>query len=156
MLADLYRRWADRWTTPAASMASMADAGAYGAAHHRRLPEAPGPMQVVSGRIDKPKVHFEAPPPRPLRRDEPVLSLVQCTSPAGETPLPALARAGLAHLYFESIHPFETAMAESAEPSPKRRWRRAPDNRAHRTFTPDPRAAADTTRSLRRRQDPGR
>jgi Fic family protein len=29
------------------------------------------------------------------------------TGPAGDQPLPALARAGLAHLYFESIHPFE-------------------------------------------------
>jgi Fic family protein len=29
------------------------------------------------------------------------------TGPTGETPLPALARAGLAHLYFECIHPFE-------------------------------------------------
>jgi Fic family protein len=28
-------------------------------------------------------------------------------SPDGEGPLPALTRAGIAHLYFESIHPFE-------------------------------------------------
>jgi Fic family protein len=34
-------------------------------------------------------------------------SWFNATSPAGETPLPALARAGLAHVYFESIHPFE-------------------------------------------------
>jgi Fic family protein len=29
------------------------------------------------------------------------------TAPAGREPLPALTRAGMAHLYFESIHPFE-------------------------------------------------
>ncbi len=29
------------------------------------------------------------------------------TAPKGNTPLPALTRAGIAHLYFESIHPFE-------------------------------------------------
>ena len=29
------------------------------------------------------------------------------TSPGGAEPLPPLTRAGIAHLYFESIHPFE-------------------------------------------------
>jgi Fic family protein len=29
------------------------------------------------------------------------------TAPSGTPPLPALTRAGIAHLYFESIHPFE-------------------------------------------------
>jgi Fic family protein len=29
------------------------------------------------------------------------------TAPGGKQPLPALTRAGIAHLYFESIHPFE-------------------------------------------------
>jgi len=29
------------------------------------------------------------------------------TGPRGEEPLPALTRAGIAHLYFECIHPFE-------------------------------------------------
>lgn len=29
------------------------------------------------------------------------------TSPSATTPLPALTRAGIAHVYFESIHPFE-------------------------------------------------
>jgi Fic family protein len=29
------------------------------------------------------------------------------TAPYGKEPLPALTRAGIAHLYFESIHPFE-------------------------------------------------
>jgi Fic family protein len=29
------------------------------------------------------------------------------TAPAGRSPLPAITRAGIAHLWFESIHPFE-------------------------------------------------
>ena len=66
------------------------------------------PMQVVSGRLDKPKVHFEAPPssavPAEMAR---FCSWFNDTSPGGVAPLPGVTRAGLAHLYFESIHPFE-------------------------------------------------
>jgi Fic family protein len=66
------------------------------------------PMQVVSGRIGSPKVNFEAPPaervPAEMRR---FLDWFNRTGPAGAKPLPAIARAGVAHLYFESIHPFE-------------------------------------------------
>lgn len=68
------------------------------------------PMQVLSGRIDKPKVHFEAPPssrvPEEMGR---FLDWFNDTRPgAGNAnALPALTRAGVAHLYFESIHPFE-------------------------------------------------
>lgn len=66
------------------------------------------PMQVVSGRVDEPTVHFEAPP----STDVPpmmaaFLEWFDRTGPAGPDPLPALTRAGTAHLYFESIHPFE-------------------------------------------------
>jgi Fic family protein len=66
------------------------------------------PMQVVSGPIEKRKVHFEAPPskavPAEMRR---FLAWFNNTAPHGSTPLPALIRAGLTHLYFVSIHPFE-------------------------------------------------
>lgn len=66
------------------------------------------PMQVVSGRVYEPKVHFEAPPssrvPREMGR---FIAWFNATSPTGKTPLPPLTRAGLAHFYFESIHPFE-------------------------------------------------
>ncbi len=66
------------------------------------------PMQVVSGRIDRPKVHFEAPPSGrvPSEMAE-FLDWFECTSPSGSKPLPAITRAGTAHLWFESIHPFE-------------------------------------------------
>ena len=66
------------------------------------------PMQVISGSQMKPKVHFEAPPsdrvPIEMAR---FVDWFNRTAPDGPHPLPALARSGMAHLYFESIHPFE-------------------------------------------------
>jgi len=66
------------------------------------------PMQIVSGAVYAPKVHFEAPPSEQVLAEmERLLAWFEATSPSGSRPLPALARAGLAHLWFESIHPFE-------------------------------------------------
>jgi Fic family protein len=66
------------------------------------------PMQVVSGRIDAPKVHFEAPPSSAVSDEMAVfVEWFNNTGPSASLALPTLARAGLAHLYFESIHPFE-------------------------------------------------
>jgi Fic family protein len=65
-------------------------------------------MQVVSGAIYSPRVHFEAPPaskvPKEMAR---FMKWFNRTAPTGAEPLPALTRAGVAHIYFESIHPFE-------------------------------------------------
>lgn len=66
------------------------------------------PMQVVSGSIDAPRVHFEAPPSgRVAKEMARFVKWFNQTAPNGHEPLPALTRAGIAHLYFESIHPFE-------------------------------------------------
>ena len=66
------------------------------------------PMRVVSGPIATPRIHFEAPPshrvPMEMHR---FLTWFNQTAPDGQRPLPALTRAGISHLYFESIHPFE-------------------------------------------------
>ena len=66
------------------------------------------PMQVISGALYAPTVHFEAPPssrvPAEMTR---FVDWFNRTTPNGREPLPALTRAGIAHLYFESIHPFE-------------------------------------------------
>jgi Fic family protein len=66
------------------------------------------PMEVVSGAMHAPTVHFEAPPsskvPEEMAR---FVTWFNRTAPAGSEPLPALTRAGIGHLYFESIHPFE-------------------------------------------------
>lgn len=66
------------------------------------------PMQVVSGPLHQPKVHFEALPSSSVPAEmERFIEWFESTSPGGKTPLPILTRAGIAHLYFVSIHPFE-------------------------------------------------
>lgn len=66
------------------------------------------PMQVLSGAIGSPKIHFEAPPARQVPSEMArFIDWFNRTAPAGAEPLPALTRAGVSHLYFESIHPFE-------------------------------------------------
>ena len=82
--------------------------------HDRRLEPIGGyrqhgeAMQIVSGRIDRPTVHFEAPPSNDVPTEMGnYLEWFNRTHPNGAEPLPALTRAGLSHLYFESIHPFE-------------------------------------------------
>jgi Fic family protein len=66
------------------------------------------PMQVVSGRIGAPTVHFEAPTSKRVPAEmKQFISWFNRTAPQGKEPLPAITRAGAAHLFFESIHPFE-------------------------------------------------
>jgi len=65
-------------------------------------------MQIVSGAVYAPKVHFEAPPSEQVQAEmERFLAWFEDTAPTGSRRLPALTRAGLAHLWFESIHPLE-------------------------------------------------
>ncbi len=66
------------------------------------------PMQVVSGAVHKPKVHFEAPPSKAMHREMTrLIHWLNDTAPGGKNPMPALTRAGVAHLHFVCIHPFE-------------------------------------------------
>jgi Fic family protein len=66
------------------------------------------PMEVVSGPIHSPRVHFEAPPSASVHKEMArFVTWFNRTAPSGTDPLPAVTRAGIAHLYFESIHPFE-------------------------------------------------
>ena len=66
------------------------------------------PMQVVSGAIYQPTIHFEAPPSSrmPAEMDR-FIKWFNATGPGGEGALPPLTRAGLAHLYFVCVHPCE-------------------------------------------------
>lgn len=61
------------------------------------------PMQIVSGAIGKEKIHFEAPPshivPKEMKR-----FISWFNKKMGHRPV---IHAAIAHLYFESIHPFE-------------------------------------------------
>lgn len=60
------------------------------------------PMQVVSGPIQKPIVHFEAPPSAKMPTE-----MARFFAWFEASDLPALTKAALAHLYFVTIHPFE-------------------------------------------------
>ncbi|MVW78093.1 Fic family protein [Bordetella sp. 02P26C-1] len=63
-----------------------------------------GPMQVVSGSIGRAKVHFEAPPANRLAAEMArFLDWLNDASPKE----PALVRAGLGHLWFVTLHPFD-------------------------------------------------
>lgn len=62
-----------------------------------------GPMQVVSGPIERRKVHFEAPPASCLRHE--VEQFLRWFNLRGEAD--PLIRAGLAHLWFITLHPFD-------------------------------------------------
>lgn len=64
------------------------------------------PMQVVSGRIDSPKVHFEA-PPRHLLDQELNCFIDWFNRSREEANLDPLLRAGIAHFWFITIHPLE-------------------------------------------------
>ena len=62
-----------------------------------------GPMQVVSGPIGRQRVHFEAPPADRLEREMARL-IAWLNAPAHE---PGLIRAGIGHLWFVTVHPFD-------------------------------------------------
>jgi Fic family protein len=109
MMVDLYRRFAEPldddtlfgWHRMTMSgRTDLEDVGRY-----RTHPD---PMQIVSGDLFEPKVHFEAPPskraPKEMKR---FIEWLNRTGPGGGETLPALTRAGIAHLHFETIHPFE-------------------------------------------------
>jgi len=109
MMVDLYRRFALPLTHEILfhwhemlmnGRRDMKDVGRY----RRDV----SPMQVVSGPLHAPKIHFEAPPSKSLPREmKQFIQWFNQTAPDGRAPLRILTRAGIAHLYFVSIHPFE-------------------------------------------------
>lgn len=61
------------------------------------------PMQIVSHRMDAPRIYFEAPPSSRIPAE-----MEQFMSWFNEEQFPSiLGKAAIAHVYFESIHPFE-------------------------------------------------
>jgi Fic family protein len=68
----------------------------------------PAPMQIITPVAGKPKIHFVAPPSSTMKKEmDGFIEWFNDTGPEGKQPLPALTRAGIAHLYFVCIHPFE-------------------------------------------------
>ncbi len=109
MTVDVYRSFAAPLSDEALfSWHRMVMKGRHDLAEAGTYRTSDEPMQIISGPLHKPKVHFEAPPsskvPAEMAR---FIKWFNRTSPDGKEPLPALTRAGIAHLYFESIHPFE-------------------------------------------------
>lgn len=62
------------------------------------------PMQIISHRYDSPKVFFEAPPSERIFNE---MTLFIDWFNSSNLSEPILGRAAIAHVYFESIHPFE-------------------------------------------------
>lgn len=68
------------------------------------------PMQIVSGQPGREVVHYEAPPSKtvPAEMARFLQWFADTTPGSGHVPaMDGLARAAIAHLWFESIHPFE-------------------------------------------------
>lgn len=65
----------------------------------------PEPMQIVSGPIGHEKVYFEAPPSARVPKE--MSAFVEWFNDPTTKQLAGPVRAAIAHLYFESIHPFE-------------------------------------------------
>ena len=108
MMVDLYKSFAAPLTDErlfdwhrkiAAGRTDLIDVGRY-----RTDPE---PMQIVSGPIGAPKIHFEAPPAKLVPKEMKRFIAWFNSSAPGASSIPPITRAGIAHLYFESIHPFE-------------------------------------------------
>ena len=74
-----------------------------------RFRSHPEPMQVVSGPMGHETVHYEAPPSAAVRAE--MRSFFDWFNRTRQVtaggPADGLVRAGLAHLWFEAIHPFE-------------------------------------------------
>jgi len=109
MMIDLYRNFAEplthetmfRWHgMVTAGRRDLINVGAY------RTDDEP--MQIISGPIGNPTVHFEAPPSAVVEKEMAgFVTWFNDTAPRGRTATSALTRAGIAHLYFATIHPFE-------------------------------------------------
>ena len=109
MMVDLYRSYREPLSQGTLfAWHKMVTAGRRDLADIGQYRTSKEPMQIVSGRIGASKVHFEAPPservPSEMNR---FFAWFNRTGPDGVEPLPTITRAGIAHIYFESIHPFE-------------------------------------------------
>lgn len=109
MMVDLYRSSAAPLTEEMLfAWHRMLMAGRRDLADIGRYRTSEEPMQIVSGALGKPRVHFEAPPSSRVPGEmTKFIEWFNRTARGGTEPLPALTRAGVAHLYFECIHPFE-------------------------------------------------
>ncbi len=109
MMVDLYRSFAEPLSSEMLfSWHRMLVSGRRDLKDVGRYRTSGDPMQVVSGALHEPKIHFEALPSSRMKAEmQRFITWFNRTGPQGSEPLTALTRAGIAHLFFESIHPFE-------------------------------------------------
>jgi Fic family protein len=67
--------------------------------------DSPEPMQIVSGPVGYERVHYEAPAAQNL--DELMAEFLNWFNNPDSQQVPGVIRAGIAHLWFEIIHPFD-------------------------------------------------
>jgi len=109
MMVDLYQTFAQPLTGKALFrwhgmlLRGTGSVGAIGS--YRKHADA---MQVVSGPDYRRRVHFEAPPSGGMAAEmKAFITWFNDTAPGSKRPLQPVTRAGIAHIYFVSIHPFE-------------------------------------------------
>ena len=91
-----------------ASLFPTAHSGIHRIAVGRWRPEEAGPMQVVSGPIGRERVHFQAPDAARLEDEmQAFLAWFNHTASIDTAPIDPVLKAGIAHFYFVTIHPFE-------------------------------------------------
>lgn len=109
MMADLYKRFAEPLSHETLfdwhKMLMSGDRHIESIGAYRTHAED---MRVVTPIAGDEKVHFVAPPSNTMKAEmDRFIAWFKASAPNGEAPLPALTRAGIAHLYFVCIHPFE-------------------------------------------------
>lgn len=109
LMADLYRRYAEALTEQRLfDWHKMLMNGRRDLTDIGRYRTHAAPMQIVSGALHAPRVHFEAPPSDRVQQEMTrFITWFNDSAPLGSAPMSALTRAAIAHLWFETIHPFE-------------------------------------------------
>lgn len=109
LMANLYQSYADPMSNQMLfDWHSMLMAGRRDLSDIGRYRTHGDPMQIVSGALHAPRVHYEAPPSDAVPQEmQAFIAWFNETTPKGTKPLSAITRAGIAHIWFESIHPFE-------------------------------------------------
>jgi Fic family protein len=112
--------------------------------------DSTGPMQVVSGPVGRERVHFQAPPAQ--RLDSEMAVFLKWFNPSAHTD--SVLKAGTAHLWFVTIHPFDDGNGRVARAA--RIWLSRALKRAPNAFTVCPhksrRSTQRTTTFLKKRR----
>ena len=105
MMIDMYENWNKPLTTQSLfqwhTMLTNGRRDIQNIGQYRTHTE---PMQIVSGSVYSPKIHFEAPPSKDIKKE--MKAFIQWFNQKSSKMSP-LIKSGIAHIYFESIHPFE-------------------------------------------------